>query len=61
MTRPKAILQARNPARIDLHGYTLAQAANRVDSFLYRAYAGLEFVPIHNFLARRCGGPGLRT
>ena len=25
-----------------------------LESFLYGVYAGLVFVPIHNFLARRC-------
>jgi hypothetical protein len=28
-----------------------------IESFLYGAYAGLVFVPIHNFLARRWGVP----
>ncbi len=32
-----------------------------VESFLYGAYAGLVFVPIHNFLARRFSGPGPRA
>ena len=32
-----------------------------VESFLYWAYAGLVFVRIQNFLALRCGGPGIRT
>jgi hypothetical protein len=26
-----------------------------IESFLYGAYAGLVFVPVHNFLARRWG------
>ena len=26
-----------------------------VESFLYGAYAGLVFTPIHNFVGRRCG------
>ena len=26
-----------------------------VESFLYGAYAGLVFVPIYNFVAKRCG------
>jgi hypothetical protein len=30
------------------------------ESFLYGAYAGLVFVPIHSFVARRCGSPGRR-
>ena len=29
-----------------------------IESFLYGAYAGLVFVPIYNFLARRWGGDG---
>jgi hypothetical protein len=28
-----------------------------IESFLYGAYAGLVFVPIYNFLARRWGAP----
>ena len=28
-----------------------------IESFLYGAYAGLVFVPIYNFLARRWGVP----
>ena len=28
-----------------------------IESFLYGVYAGLVFVPIHNFLTRRWGGP----
>ena len=28
-----------------------------IESFLYGAYAGLVFVPLYNFLARRWGGP----
>ena len=31
-----------------------------IESFLYGAYIGLVFVPIHNFLARRWGGASLR-
>lgn len=31
-----------------------------VESFLYGAYAGLVFVPIYNFVARRYGGPECR-
>ena len=31
-----------------------------VESFLYGVYAGLIFVPIYNFVARRCGGPERR-
>jgi 2TM family of unknown function (DUF5676) len=31
-----------------------------VESFLYGTYAGLVFVPIYNFVARRCGGPERR-
>jgi hypothetical protein len=31
------------------------------ESFLYGAYVGLVFVPIHNFLAHRWGEPGMRT
>jgi hypothetical protein len=30
-----------------------------VEAFLYGAYAGLVFAPIHNALARRWGGVGL--
>lgn len=29
-----------------------------IESFLYGAYAGLVFVPIHNFLHRRWASPG---
>lgn len=29
-----------------------------VESFLYGAYAGLLFVPLHNFFHRRFGGGG---
>ena len=32
-----------------------------LESFLYGAYAGLVFVPIHNFFARSWGGPGMRA
>ena len=28
-----------------------------IESFLYGVYAGLVFVPIHNFLTRRWGRP----
>lgn len=31
-----------------------------VESFLYGVYAGLVFVPIHNFLARRWGATASR-
>ncbi len=32
-----------------------------IESLLYGAHVGLVFVPIHNFLARRWGGPGMRA
>jgi 2TM family of unknown function (DUF5676) len=33
-----------------------ALALGLVESFLYGAYAGLVYTPIHNFFARRTGG-----
>jgi hypothetical protein len=30
------------------------------ESFLYGAYVGLVFVPIHNFLTRRWGAPAMQ-
>ena len=32
-----------------------------VESFLYGAYVGLVFVPIHNFIAHRWGARGMHT
>jgi len=41
--------------------FVLCVIYGSIESFLYGAYAGLVFVPIHNFLARRWRAPGLHA